>query len=184
MKKNLKKGFTIIELVIVIAVIGILMAVLIPTFTGVVAKANKSAAMQEARNFYTLLDANTITGTEYKGTSTKTYTIQMTSGGLVVTKSGEGSNVGVETILKAVLAEDYATFKDAKIGYVLSAGTFAQGSTWTITKAYLQPKGGEYAAEIDLVAGTVTEAKKTTEWTSVPFFTLDGNEEAYPSSSK
>ena len=51
-KKNTKKGFTIIELVIVIAVIGILAAVLIPTFSGVIEKANESAAMQAARNEY------------------------------------------------------------------------------------------------------------------------------------
>ena len=38
-----KKGFTIVELVIVIAVIGILAAVLIPTFVGLVNKANISA---------------------------------------------------------------------------------------------------------------------------------------------
>ena len=49
MKKN-KKGFTIVELVIVIAVIGILAAVLIPTFTGVIANAKKSGAQEEARN--------------------------------------------------------------------------------------------------------------------------------------
>ena len=53
MKKNNKKGFTIVELVIVIAVIAILAGVLIPTFAGVVEKANKSAALQEARNLYT-----------------------------------------------------------------------------------------------------------------------------------
>ena len=51
-KTNTKKGFTIIELVIVIAVIGILAAVLIPTFSGVIEKANESAAMQAARNEY------------------------------------------------------------------------------------------------------------------------------------
>lgn len=44
--KNTKKGFTIIELVIVIAVIGILAGVLIPTFSTVIANANKSAAVQ------------------------------------------------------------------------------------------------------------------------------------------
>ncbi len=53
-KTNTKKGFTIIELVIVIAVIGILAAVLIPTFSGVIEKANESAAMQAARNEYEL----------------------------------------------------------------------------------------------------------------------------------
>ncbi|MBO4356346.1 MAG: prepilin-type N-terminal cleavage/methylation domain-containing protein, partial [Clostridia bacterium] len=43
-----KKGFTIVELVIVIAVIAILAAVLIPTFSGVIQRANASAALQEA----------------------------------------------------------------------------------------------------------------------------------------
>lgn len=52
MKKSNKKGFTIVELVIVIAVIAILAAVLIPTFTNVVTNAKKSAAMQDARNAY------------------------------------------------------------------------------------------------------------------------------------
>jgi len=60
MKKMNKKGFTIVELVIVIAVIAILAAVLIPTFSGVVAKANKSATLQEARNNYTAAYADDI----------------------------------------------------------------------------------------------------------------------------
>lgn len=50
MKRNNKKGFTIVELVIVIAVIAILAGVLIPTFAGIVAKANASKALQEAQN--------------------------------------------------------------------------------------------------------------------------------------
>lgn len=51
MKNNKKKrGFTIIELVIVIAVIAILAGVLIPTFSSVIEKANKSARLQTARD--------------------------------------------------------------------------------------------------------------------------------------
>ena len=53
MKKFNKKGFTIVELVIVIAVIAILAGVLIPTFSGMVQKAQESAALQNARNRYT-----------------------------------------------------------------------------------------------------------------------------------
>ena len=52
MKKFNKKGFTIVELVVVIAVIAILAAVLIPTFSNFVDKANKSKAMQEAKAAY------------------------------------------------------------------------------------------------------------------------------------
>ena len=45
-----KKGFTIVELVIVIAVIAILAAVLIPTFATVIGNANKSTAMQAVKS--------------------------------------------------------------------------------------------------------------------------------------
>ena len=53
MRKTRKKGFTIVELVIVIAVIAILAAVLIPTFSGVVTRAKKSTAESDARNAMT-----------------------------------------------------------------------------------------------------------------------------------
>lgn len=53
MKNTKKRGFTIVELVVVIAVIAILASVLIPTFSGVVTKAKESAALQDARNAWT-----------------------------------------------------------------------------------------------------------------------------------
>lgn len=46
MRKTNRKGFTIVELVIVIAVIAILAAVLIPTFASIVSKANESNLQQ------------------------------------------------------------------------------------------------------------------------------------------
>ena len=52
MKKLNKKGFTIVEMVIVIAVIAILAAVMIPTFSGVVANAEKAAAKSNAKAEY------------------------------------------------------------------------------------------------------------------------------------
>ena len=53
MKNTKKRGFTIVELVIVVAVIAILASVLVPTFANVVTKAKKSAAMQNARSAWT-----------------------------------------------------------------------------------------------------------------------------------
>jgi len=50
MKK--RKGFTIVELVIVIAVIAVLAAVLIPTFSSVTEKAKHSALISNAKNAY------------------------------------------------------------------------------------------------------------------------------------
>ncbi len=57
MKKMNKKGFTLVELVVVIAVIAVLVAVLIPTFTGIIKKANQSADQTAVRNMNTAINA-------------------------------------------------------------------------------------------------------------------------------
>ena len=57
-KKNNRKGFTTVELVIVIAVIAILATVLIPTFSGLVGDANKTAALQDANSILKTWMAN------------------------------------------------------------------------------------------------------------------------------
>ena len=49
---NKQKGFTIVELVIVIAVIAVLSAVLIPTFSNIVANAKKTADEADAKSIY------------------------------------------------------------------------------------------------------------------------------------
>ncbi len=54
MQRN-RKGFTITELVIVIAVVAILAAVLIPTFVSLIRKANASADIQLVRQMNTIL---------------------------------------------------------------------------------------------------------------------------------
>lgn len=82
MLKKMKKAFTITELVIVIAVIAILAAVLIPTFTTVVNNANESAAMQEARSEFENFNVEALTSESdvrnfvikyQKGVSAKPY---------------------------------------------------------------------------------------------------------------
>ena len=55
LKSALKRGFTIMELVIVIAVIAVLAAVLIPTFANITERANTSADTQLVRNLNTAL---------------------------------------------------------------------------------------------------------------------------------
>ena len=57
MRNTNKKGFTIVELVIVIAVIAILAAVLIPTVSGIIAKANLSNDKSFVRNMNVTLAA-------------------------------------------------------------------------------------------------------------------------------
>ena len=102
MKKNNKsrKGFTIVELVIVIAVIAILAGVLVPTFSGVVTKANESKALQEVKNAYTATLANDLAtdGTD-----------QVYNKGAIVVKHSNGTFITIDANGKASVGGSTAT---------------------------------------------------------------------------
>ena len=109
-KKNNRKGFTIVELVIVIAVIAILATVLVPTFGNVIANANKSAAIQEAKNVYT----------EYIAKKAETGTYEDT----LYVKTGENQWV---KITKGQVADNFVTSISSETVHTLVVEKTASG---------------------------------------------------------
>ena len=158
-----KKGFTIVELVIVIAVIAILAAVLIPTFSNVIEKANTSSALSEAKNAMTDDLANAEADYEnmddYKSADGKTqyYVIRSYKG---IYDAPLTDCVGHYTIsdgnIPAIIEGVGASDKQDKetTYYVLGefAGTYANGEY-----TYVTDKG--YTCEYDTVKGEWTVTK-------------------------
>ena len=64
-KKLNQKGFTLIELMIVVAIIGILAAIAIPQFAAYRTKSYNSAAQSDLRNVLTVLEAYYADNQEY-----------------------------------------------------------------------------------------------------------------------
>lgn len=59
-----KQAFTIVELIIVLAVVGILAAILIPSFTSIIGKANAKSALSDAKSTLTLFTAENLSVTD------------------------------------------------------------------------------------------------------------------------
>ena len=124
MKKMNKKGFTIVELVIVIAVIAILAAVMIPTFGGIIKKANLSSVQQEAAAAYKEAYALAIADGVIEEDGETHY-----AGNFAFTFSGSLEEYDVTVQAK----EDYSKAENYKVEVVDGQVQVTEGSTPTYT---------------------------------------------------
>ena len=121
MKKVLKnkKAFTLTEMIVVIAIIGILAGVLIPTITGYIKRANQSAAYQEAEavlNVYEVYETELEAGLIEETTTFAAYYKD-------VAEKELGTNKAFYKIVDGKVAEFYYNGENANVKIVLADHT-------------------------------------------------------------
>jgi len=156
--KNNKKGFTIVELVIVIAVIAILAAVLIPTFSSVISKANESSALSKAQNalqIITVTEAQVFNQYDYYFVTNDGYVFEYkkgTTSGLVKSSITEKQLTDTNSKIASeyASASAAATTSEAKA----SVASMQQNITYTAT--------GDVASDLSGLNVTIYKAKAGT----------------------
>ncbi len=123
MKKNNKKGFTLAELLIVVAIIAVLVAVAIPVFTQQLEKSKEAADLSNIRAAYAEAVANYL---DTGATQTAEYDLKSDTSNVLT--SGNVAGVNVDEIL----GEDTCTIVVSATGATING---EEASAYTVTSS-------------------------------------------------
>jgi type IV pilus assembly protein PilA len=123
-KKLNKKGFTLAELLIVVAIIGVLVAVSIPIFTAQLKKSKAAVDAANARSIYSELSADYLAN----------------SGAYTITVAGSGVGGGTVTLTETTGEVNTFKFNDTCTALTITGGS---GTTAT-PKVELTTNGTSY----------------------------------------
>lgn len=155
MKKQNKKGFTLVELLVVIAILAILATVSVVGYSQFTTKAKESNDMTELHQYTTLIEAQLMDGEEVVTIDSKKYTIKYDTVKGVYFESTETFTDDVAFVTKVVLAllNDEKGKIDSSLATTIK--TLATGGTITV----------EYVKLMESNNSVTTKGKITLKYT-------------------
>ena len=137
-KRKSKKGFTLMEMLIVVAIIAVLVAIAIPTFSSQLDKARLATDQANVRSTYAVMQASKLTGqnpedgTGLPTSDTKYYMLK--NGTFKAGTTAPTNAYRLQSNVSAGEVETVPDFSGNKNNYVIIQYTVS-GGTWTVTNA-------------------------------------------------
>lgn len=140
MKRLGKKGFTLVELMVVIVIIGILVAIIVPSVTSAVNSAKKQSALADAKSQLT------------------TWSIEVATAGSTTAKYFVGDVETALTEAEALRIAGEKVFMNTELGLIVIENGTAR---WAEAGETLPPASGDYYYEMTVSENVITITKQT-----------------------